>query len=308
MPLDELDCGILEELEDDVRLTVQELARKLGMKRTTVGYRLNRLLSSGVLGFACIADAAVLGYQIPLGIGINVSPGQTDAVARRLAALPDVKVVNLVAGRYSVFAWALLKDRRDLTHFVSQDLGQIRDITAVETMLAFDWVRESWRYFKPQPERPLEDAGYQPSDLDLAIIRSLQQDPRQTITDLARSSGCSKPVARERLDSLMSSGVIRLVSIVDPAALGYELEVMILIKSTPERAYAVADELSMQNIARHVSLTTGNWQVFFAAQFRDNTHMHQYLSETLAASGVTDFEVIQITKTLKFSMSFVDIL
>jgi DNA-binding Lrp family transcriptional regulator len=309
MPLDELDCSILEELEDDARLAVQKLARKLGMKRTTVGYRLNKLISSGVLSFACIANAEILGYQIPLGVGIHVSPGKTDAVARRLAALPDVKVVNLVAGRYGIFAWALLKDRRDLTRFVSQDLGQIRDITAVETMLAFDWVRESWRYFRPQPEKPFEDVEYQPSDLDLAIIRSLQQDPRQTITDLARSSGCSKPVAKDRLESLMNSGVIRLVSIVDPAALGYEMEVMILIKSTPERAYAVADELSKQNIARHVSLTTGNWQVFVAAQFRDSTHMHEYLSETLAgAPGVTDFEVIQIMKTLKFSMSFVDII
>jgi DNA-binding Lrp family transcriptional regulator len=193
--------------------------------------------------------------------------------------------------------------------FNSQDLGQIRDITAVETMLAFDWVRESWRHFNPQPEKAVEDVEYQPSDLDLAIIRSLQQDPRQTITDLARSSGCSKPVAKERLESLMSSGIIRLVSIVDPAARGYELEVMILAKSTPERAYTVADELSRQSIARHVSLTTGNWQVFAAAQFRDTAHMHEYLSETLAAApGVTDFEVIHIMKTLKFSMSFVDII
>ena len=107
----------------------------------------------------------------------------------------------------------------------------------------------------------------------------------------------------------MNSGIIRIVSIVDPATLGYEIEVLILIKSTPDQAHAVADELSIRNIARHVSLTTGNWQVFVAAQFRDSTHMHEYLSETLAAApGVADFEVIQIMKTLKFSMSFVDII
>lgn len=307
MPLDNFDYKILEELEGNARLTVQQLAEKVGMKRTTVGYRLDKLISGGVLSFACIANADILEYQIHLLIGVNVSPGKTDAVARRLAALPAVKVVSLVAGRYGIFAWALLKDGRDLTHFVSKALGQIQDITAVETMLAFNWIRESWKYFNPQIEKAAANVQYDLSELDKTIIRSLQQAPRQTITDLARSSGCSKPVAKERLENLMNIGIIRFVSIVDPAAMGFELEVVLLIKSPPDLVHAVADALSMENIGRHVSLITGNWQVFVAAQFRDSMHMHTYLSETLAANpGVTDFEVIQIMKTIKFSMNFVD--
>lgn len=303
MPLDEFDRKILEELEKNARLTVQQLAGKVGMKRTTVGYRLDKLISGGVLNFACIASANILEYQIHLGVGVNVFPGKTDAVAKRLAALPAVKVVSIVAGRYGIFAWALLKDRRDLTRFVSKDLGQIQDISTVETMLAFNWVRESWRHFNPRIEKPVEDVQYNLSELDMAIIKSLQHAPRQTVTDLARSSGCSKPVAKEHLENLMNIGIIRFVSIIDPAAMGYEIEVVILIKSPPDRVYAVADEVSMQNIGRHVSLITGNWQVFVAAQFRDSMHMHNYLSETLSAiPGVTDFEIIHIMKTFKFLM------
>jgi DNA-binding Lrp family transcriptional regulator len=305
MKLDEYDLKILEELEDDARLSIQELARKTGMKRTTLRYRLNKLISSGTLNFACIANVEVLEYQIPIGIGISVAPGKTEDVAREVAALPAVKVVNIVLGNYEIFAWALLKDHKELTKFISEDLGQIQGISEFETILAFNWIRESWRYFNPRLETNII-INYEPSDLDMTIIRSLQQAPRQSISDLALSSGCSKPVAKMRLENLAKAGVIRLVSIVDPAALGYQIEAVIMIKSTPERVNAVANELSMQNFVRHVSLVAGNWQILAVAQFRDSVLMQVYLSDTLAAiPGVTDFKVAPILKTLKFKMNLV---
>lgn len=308
MHLDKFDQKILEELEDNVRIPVQELATKVGMKRTTVAYRLNKLISSGVLRFACLADADNLNFQFLLGIGINVSPGKSEDVIRSLAELNSIKVINLVAGRYGIFAWALLKNRRDLNYFINNEIGKIEGITAFETMLAFNWVRESWRYFKPKLGITIEELEYSPTQQDLAIISALQEDPRQSITDLARNSGYSKPVARESLERLLTEGVIRIVSIVDPVSLGFEIEVSILVKAAPDRVFAIAEELSMQNIVRHVSLTVGNWQVFASALFRDNAHLHNYLSETLAAlPGVTYYEVIQILQTRKFSTNFVDL-
>lgn len=305
MRLDEFDLKILEELEDDARLSIQELARKTGMKRTTIRYRLNKLISSGTLNFACIANVEVLEYQIPIGIGISVAPGKTEDVAREVAALPAVKVINIVSGRYEIFAWALLKGHKELTKFISEDLGRIQGISEFETILAFNWIRESWRYFKPRLETT-EVINYEPSDLDLTIIRTLQQDPRQSISSLALSSGCSKPVVKTRLENLMKTGIIHLVSIVNPASLGYQIEAVILIKSTPERVSAVANDLSMQNFIRHVSLITGNWQILAVAQFRDSVRMHEYLSDTLAAiPGVTEYDVSPILKTLKFKMNLV---
>lgn len=306
MKLDDLDLKILEELEDDARLSMQELARKTGIKRTTLMYRFHKLISSGTLNFACIVNNEVLECQFPIGIGISVAPGKMEDVARGIAALPAVKVVNIVSGRYEIFAWALLKDRKELTKFISQDLGQIRGLSEFETILTFNWIRESWRYFKPRLETA-EAIKYELSELDVTVIGSLQQDPRQSISALALSSGCSKPVVKTRLENLTKSGVIHIVSVVNQASLGFQIEVMILIKSTPERVSAVAKELSMQNFIRHVSLVTGNWQILAIAQFSDNVRMQGYLSNTLAAiPGVTDYDVTPIHKTLKFEMNLVD--
>ena len=302
MLLDELDRKILAELEDNARLTVQQISNKVGTKRTTTGYRLNKLISNNVLNFACIANIEVMDYQIPLGIGINVSPGKTEVVARRLAELPAVNVVSLVAGRYAIFAWCLFKDQDKLNRFFSLDFSQIQEIAAFETIYAYTWIRDSWRYFTPMAEAATELLDYNPNAIDLAIIKALQEDPRQSITNLARSAGCSKPVAKDHLNWLIGNRIIHLVSIINPSALGYQIETMILIKLPPNQTLAVANRLSALNFIRHVSLTTGNWQIFVSALFWNSTHMHKFLSETLTATpGITDFEVIQTTKTLKFS-------
>ncbi len=305
MKLDKYDLKILEELENDARLSIQELARKTGIKRTTLMYRFNKLISGGTLNFACITNIEALKYHLALGIGISVAPGKKDDVAGKIAALPAVKVVNIVSGRYEIFAWALLKDHRELTEFISKDLGRIQGISEFETILTFNWIRESWRYFKPRLETATV-INYELSDLDLTIIRSLQQDPRQSISSLALSSGCSKPAVRTHLENLIKSGIIHLVSVVNPASLGYMIEAVVLIKSTPERVSAVANDLAMQNFIRHASFITGNWQIVAVAHFRDSMQMHEYLSNNLAGiPGVTEYDVFPILKTLKFEMYLV---
>jgi len=141
-------------------------------------------------------------------------------------------------------------------------------------------------------------------------FQSLQNEPGYNfgrVGSLAKSAGCSKPVAKERLNALVDNGIIQLVSMINPAAMGYQIEAMILLKSPPSQTIDVANQMSNQNFVRHASLTTGTWQIFISAQFWDSAHMREFLSDTLVTSaGVTDFEVIQIMKTLKFSMVFIN--
>jgi len=124
---------------------------------------------------------------------------------------------------------------------------------------------------------------------------------------LAKKVGCGKSVAKTRLEKLLNDGLISFVSIIDSSALGFDIGVVILIKSKPANTSAVANELSIQNTIRHVSLITGQWQIFVMAQFEDTEYMHNFLSEKLISiPGIMEFEVVYLVKTLKFSMSFFD--
>jgi Lrp/AsnC family transcriptional regulator for asnA, asnC and gidA len=174
-------------------------------------------------------------------------------------------------------------------------------------MHSYKWVKEAWRYLKPQTETVSRYPRDNPSDLDLSIVRAMQLDPRQTITKLARTVGCSKSVAKTRLEKLLDEGIIRVVSIFDATALGYNIGIGILIKAKPDKVYAVANELEVQDTVRHVSLVTGQWQIFVWAQFQDSGHMYSFLTEKLTnIPGMIQFEVVHLGKTLKYSTSFVN--
>jgi len=302
MLLDKLDLMIMEELEDDARQPVDALARKLGAKRTTTLRRLNRLMDEGVMKTACIVRPEFLGFQFVIVLAITVHPGKATTVANQLADLPNVNVVFLTTGRYAVLAGVILRDRAALTHFVLESLSAISDIITTDIIYSYQWVKLTYKYFKPHVESSSNNTWENPSDLDLSIIKAMQADPRQTLTKLAQTVGCRTSVARKRLDLLVNQGAITFTIIVDPTALGYNIGVMVLVKVKQDHVSAVANELAKQNIARHVSLITGQWQIIIMAQFPDSRHMNHFLSKELPlVSGVIEYEVVQLVRTRKYT-------
>jgi len=300
MLLDELDLMIVEEMGNNARQPVSALANKLGVGKTTVHYRLNRLLNEGVLTIAGIVKPEVLGYRYELMVGINVSRGQADAVATQLAQLQAITHAYRTTGKYSIIAWVILRDRAALLGFISRDISGISGITDFETMSLYQELKTAWSYFTPGMETHLRYSNHNPSDLDLSIIEAMQQDPRQTITKLAKTVGCSRALAKARLEKLIDNGDIRFVGIMDQATLGYSVRAMILIKANPDRVLTLAKELSVQAVLRYVCLTIGKWQICIGVECRDIDHMHKYLSDTLSSMpGILEYEIINMVKPVK---------
>ena len=70
----------------------------------------------------------------------------------------------------------------------------------------------------PKIPEPLRDAR------NVKLLRLLREDPRISISELARRIGMSAPAVRERLQRIEEAGVIRGWRIeIDPAALGYRV-------------------------------------------------------------------------------------
>lgn len=307
MSLDKLDLVLMRELENDARQPVRALARKLGLNRETVRSRLNRLSTKGILSITCVINTELMGYQFVLVVGINVSHGKADTVANQLMSLPSVKLAFRATGHYDLMAWALMRDRSALVNFISEEMASIADITSVESMHCIEWVKDSWGYFKAQMETPRSYPRDKPSDLDLSIINAMRQDPRQGITKLAKAAGCSRSVAKTRLEKLLNDRVIKFANIVDVKTLEHQLIVMILIKSKPDKVHTVANELSAQDTVKYVSLVTSQWQILVGTRFEDNRHMYDFLAKTLPSiPDIMGFEVVHMVKPLKYSVSLLD--
>lgn len=307
MPLNETDLRIIEELNKDARQPARLLARKLGMTRSTIRYRMKRLIDNGILTIYCVSDDGHIGYHFLLLIGIKVTPGEAEVVANQLVPLQEVESIFLSAGRFNIVAWVRLKDSQALGNFVSANLAKITEVTDFEIMHCYQWVAKSQKYSTPKQIATCENTQYVPSTLDSSIIQAMQLDPRQPITRLAETVGCSKTVAKKQLERLLNDGVIKLYTSIDQTAMGYKTGVAVLIKSRPDKIHSVANELLVQNTAMYVSLITGHWHIYFRTLFQDNDDLYSFLSNELPRiHGVMEFEVIHMGKILKFSERLVN--
>ncbi len=105
MNLDELDRRLLALLQADARTPAADLARKLGVARTTVLARLARLRREGVIVGFTVRLATDTGERgVEAYVGIATSQKSARDVTLRLAALPELRQLCSVSGEFDYLA------------------------------------------------------------------------------------------------------------------------------------------------------------------------------------------------------------
>ena len=125
--IDETNRRILGELQEDGRLTVAELGRRVGLSSPAVAERLSRLERDGVIrGYRAIVEPRALGLSLTVVIRIRPAPGQIDNVAELAQRTPEVVECRRITGEDCSIATAHVRDVEHLEevidHFVA--LGQ----------------------------------------------------------------------------------------------------------------------------------------------------------------------------------------
>jgi DNA-binding Lrp family transcriptional regulator len=106
--MDDLDNRLIDALRANARAPTASLARSLGLSRTTVQSRLERLERTGVIsGYTVrLSDAHERG-QIHAYVMITVSHKQAAAVTAAVRRLPAVRALQSVSGAFDLIARAV---------------------------------------------------------------------------------------------------------------------------------------------------------------------------------------------------------
>jgi len=101
--VDALDLGLIHLLQGNARLSTAELARKLGVSRTTVHARLARLEHSGVIrGYSVRLSSEFESSAIRAHVLITCIPKHTAAVESALKTVREVRTVLSVSGPHDL--------------------------------------------------------------------------------------------------------------------------------------------------------------------------------------------------------------
>lgn len=101
--MDDTDARLIALLKQNARLPVATLARSLGLARSTVQARLDRLERSGAIaGYAVRLGHGARPSEIRATVLLTLDPRATATVLARLKAMGAVETVHTASGRFDL--------------------------------------------------------------------------------------------------------------------------------------------------------------------------------------------------------------
>ena len=130
-------------------------------------------------------------------------------------------------------------------------------------------------------------------DLDKAIIKALQLDGRRPYAQIGRQLKVPEATVRQRAERLITRGVVQVVGVTDPLAMGFQQPALIGLKVDPGRLDRIATAIAELEEVTYVVITAGRYDLFCEVVCEDNDHLLRVLTDKFAA-----IEGIRSTETL----------
>ncbi|MFK7940179.1 MAG: Lrp/AsnC family transcriptional regulator [Roseovarius sp.] len=103
--MDETDRRLISALRHDARASLSDLALTLGVSRTTVRGRIERLRRAGdIVGFSVVLKGDTMRDPVRGLMMLGIEGRGTERIKRQLQGLPEVRAVHATNGRWDLIA------------------------------------------------------------------------------------------------------------------------------------------------------------------------------------------------------------
>ena len=127
--MDETDKKLIALLQENARRSTSELARHLGLSRTTVQDRINRLEARKIIGGYTIKfDPGYDQRQLTAHVMVKIEPRGQDAVVSQCRKMPEVTSLYTISGEFDLIAIV----KAETPEVLDTALDDIRRIKSIE--------------------------------------------------------------------------------------------------------------------------------------------------------------------------------
>ncbi len=144
--LDAFDRRIIEALRLDGRLSVTELARRVGLSKTPCQTRLKRLTERGFIrGFRAIVDPVLLGQGHVAFTEVKLSDTREAALEefrRGVLAIPEVEECHMIASHFDYLLKVRTADIRAYRAVLGERISTLPHVASTSTYVVMETIRE----------------------------------------------------------------------------------------------------------------------------------------------------------------------
>lgn len=145
--LDRNDMNIIEALSLDGRLTVTELAKRVGLSKTPCQVRLKKLIEHGyITGFKAVINYQLLDISHVAFAEVKLMDTRLKALEEFNEAVQDIQEVeqcHMIAGSFDYLLKVRTRDINAYRHVLGERISSLPHVASSSTFVAMQAVKES---------------------------------------------------------------------------------------------------------------------------------------------------------------------
>jgi Lrp/AsnC family transcriptional regulator, leucine-responsive regulatory protein len=143
--LDALDRKILDQLQSDGRMSVAELAAKVGLSPSPCLRRVRNLEKSGIISrYAAVLDQRAVGLPVSVFVSIKLErpvEQSLERFAKTITRWPEVLECYLMTGPRDYWLRVVVPDLESYEKFLKQKLTRVEGVASIESSFALEQVK-----------------------------------------------------------------------------------------------------------------------------------------------------------------------
>lgn len=135
--IDEFDVKILRTLQQDGRISINDLSEKIGLSPTPVSRRVRNLEASKIItGYSAIIDETALGYDVSVFVSVQLDKQVDEALAQfeaAIAGFPEVVECWLMTGNRDYLLRISTTGLKEFEQFLVGQLTKVKAVASIES-------------------------------------------------------------------------------------------------------------------------------------------------------------------------------
>lgn len=154
-----------------------------------------------------------------------------------------------------------------------------------------------------------ESGQYRLDNLDISIIKHLEQDGRKSYSDIAEDLRIAVSTVSARVTKLIEQNVISIMILVNPHKVGLEAPATLSVAIQPQHFNQVVEIILGYPEVNFAAMTTGDFNLLIDVFCRNTQHLAELITQRLnTLEGIKDIKITYQLKRLKVRPAGADLI